>query len=69
MKTRRDPSQYAGEKKMSIQHYLVKLIDRVLTAVDKNNQNEVYAIMIQYVDWSLAFDRQSPKLAIESFVN
>ena len=68
MKSNRDPSQYAGEKKMSIQHYLVKLIDRIVTGLDKNNKNEVYAVMVQYIDWSLAFDRQSPKLAIQSFI-
>ena len=36
----RDPSQYGNEKKISAQHYLIKMLNRILTAVDTNNKNE-----------------------------
>ena len=54
----RDPSQYGNEKKMSIQHYLIKMLHKIYTAVDENNGNESYAVLISMIDWSQAFDRQ-----------
>ena len=35
MKQNLDPSQYANQKGISIQHYLIKFIDRILLALDK----------------------------------
>ena len=56
------------EKYICIQHLLVRLVDRILTALDKNNQHEVYGIVLKLVDWSQAFDRQCTTLAIDSFI-
>ena len=64
-----DPAQYGNEKGLSIQHYLVKLVNRILTILDTNNDEEKYAVLAQLVDWSKAFDRQDPKIGIESFIN
>ena len=36
--------------------------------MDRNNQQEKYAVMVQLVDRAQAFDRQCPKLGIESFI-
>ena len=69
MKSSADKSQFGCKKKISIQHLLVKLIDRILTALDKNKPNEAYAVIVNLVDWSKAFDRQCPKLAIQSFID
>ena len=44
------------------------MIDRILTILDTNNHKEKYAVIAQLVDWSQAFDRQCPKLGIESFL-
>ena len=44
------------------------MVDRILTILDTNNQNEAYAIIVQLVDWAQAFDRQCPKLGIKSFL-
>ena len=63
-----DKSQFGCKKKVSIQHLLVKLVDRILTGLDKNNRNEAYAAILQLVDWRQAFDRQCPQLTIESFI-
>ena len=68
MKTKMDPSQFANQKGLSIQHYLVKMIDRVLQAVDKNSKSESCAVLATMVDWKQAFPRQCPKLGVESFI-
>ena len=64
----RDPAQYGNEKKVSAQHYLIKMLNRILTAVDRNSQTEAMAVILNMVDWSQAFDRQSHKLGIEAFI-
>ena len=63
-----DPSQFGNEKGLSIQHYLVKMVHRILTILDTNNETEKFAVLSQLVDWSKAFDRQDPKLGIQSFI-
>ena len=68
MKASRDPSQYGNEKGLSVQHYLINMINKILTSLDKNTAKEAIAVIANYIDWSSAFDRQCPKLAIESFI-
>ena len=63
-----DPSQYGNEKGVSTQHYLIKMINRILTCLDTNNTKEAYAVITTLVDWKQAFDRQCPKLGIQSFI-
>ena len=53
---------------MQIQHYLIKFIDRILQALDKNSKAESCAVLATLVDWKQAFPRQCPKLGIESFM-
>jgi hypothetical protein len=68
MKAKIDPSQYANQKGLSIQHYLVNVIDKILQAVEKNSKSESVAVLATLVDWKQAFPRQCPKLGIESFI-
>ena len=68
MKPTRDPSQYGNSKGVSTQHYLIKMIDRILSVLDKNNKEEANAVIAQLVDWAQAFDRQCPLLGINSFL-
>ena len=64
-----DPSQYGNEKGISTQHYLIKLINHILTSLDKSeSKSEVNAVITHLVDWNQAFDRQCPKLGINSFI-
>ena len=51
-----------------MQHYLINMINKILTSLDRNNQHEAMAVIANYIDWSSAFDRQCPKLAIQSFI-
>ena len=68
MKINLDPAQYANQKGLSIQHYLVKMIDRILKAVDRGSKSESVAVLATLVDWKQAFPRQCPKLGIQSFI-
>ena len=68
MKVKADPSQYGNEKGTSIQHYLIKLIHRVLTALDNNTRRETCAVVANLIDWNSAFPKQCPKLGVESFM-
>ena len=68
MKPSRDRAQYGNEKNVSIQHYLIKMLHKILTAVDTNSQSEAFAVIIGLIDWSQAFDRQSHTLGIKSFI-
>ena len=68
MKNKLDPSQYANQPGLSIQHYLVKFIDRILSSLDKTSKKESCAILATLVDWKQAFPRQCPKLGVEAFI-
>ena len=68
MRPNSDPSQYGNEKGIGTQHYLINMIDRVLTCLDTNNCKEAYAVIAQLIDWKQAFDRQCPLLGIKSFI-
>ena len=68
MQYMRDQSQYGNQKKISIQHYLVNMLHKILTGLDENSVKKSIAVLLQMVDWSQAFDRQSHKLGVESFV-
>ena len=68
MKDKWDPSQYGNEKGTSIQHYLIKMIHRILTVLDNNSRRETFAVVANLIDWNSAFPRQCPKLGIQSFM-
>ena len=68
MKPNMDPSQYGNQKGISIQHYLINMIQRILTALDNNSKGEKFAVIANFIDWNNAFPRQCPKLGVESFV-
>merc|ERR1719330_11467 len=64
-----DPTQFGNKKGISIQHYLVKMLDRIISALDKNSKGEAVAVVLSMIDWKQAFPRQDPTLAIQSFIN
>ena len=69
MSATRDKTQYGNEKGLSVNHYLVKMLHKILTSVDKNSQNEKYAVILTMLDWSQAFERQSHVQGIQSFID
>ena len=62
-----DSSQYGNRKHTSIQHYLVKLLHRILATVDRNPRYEIHAVLCLFVDWRQAYSRQCHLLGIKSF--
>ena len=68
MKMGLDPKQYGNQKNTSIQHYLLGLLHRIVTSVDKNSKGEINAVLMSFVDWKSAFSKQCHKLGIESFL-
>ena len=63
-----DPSQYANQKGLSLQHYLIKMIDKILSDTDNNSKGEITAVLATLYDWKEAFPRQCPKLGVEAFI-
>ena len=61
MKNKLDPSQYGNQKNTSIQHYLVKLMHRIVSNVDRNAKGEVNAVLATFIDWKSAYSRQCHK--------
>jgi hypothetical protein len=64
----RDPTQYGNEKGVSVNHYLIRMINEMLTSVDRNSISEKFAVWCSMIDWKKAFDRQCPTLGVKSFV-
>ena len=63
-----DSSQYANQKGLSLQHYLIKMIDKILSDTDNNSRGEITAVLATLYDWKEAFPRQCPKLGVEAFM-
>ena len=68
MEEKLDPAQFGNQKGISIQHYLVQMLHRILLVLDNNSKGEIFAVVANFVDWNNAFPRQCPKLGIESFM-
>ena len=68
MEPHRDMSQYGNEKGLSINHLLVKMLHQILKSVDTNTVNQKMAVILSIVDCSKAFENQSQKLGVDSFI-
>ena len=69
MAEKRDKAQYGNQKNLSIQHYLIQMLHKILVSVDKNSQKEAFCAILHMVDWAQAFDRLSHKLGVQSFID
>ena len=63
-----DKSQFGNQKGLATAHYLVKMLNRILTILDSNDHKQKYAVVCQLIDWSKAFDRQDHRLGIEALL-
>ena len=61
-----DIGQFGGRKGMGTEHMLVCLVNRILSLLD--NKAEPTVVIAAMVDWTSAFDRQDPTLAIQKFI-
>ena len=46
-----DPSQYANQKGVSLQHYLIRMINQILYDTDNSAKGEVNAVIATLYDW------------------
>ena len=68
MKSSLDKSQFANQPGLSTQHYLIKLIDRILSATDNCSKGESVAVLATLIDWKKAFPMQDHTLGVKSFI-
>ena len=63
-----DPAQFGNQRGISVQHYLIQMLHRILSALDNNSRGDIFAVVANLIDWNNAFPRQCPKLGVESFI-
>ena len=63
----RDPTQYGNRKRTGIQHYLIRMLHRILAETDNNSRGEIKAVLCTFLDWKEAYSRQSHILGVKSF--
>ena len=68
MKEKFEKTQFGNQKGTGVQHYLLKLVHKILYTLDNNSKGEILAVIANLYDWRQAFDLQCPKLGLESFV-
>ena len=67
MTKKADPSQYGNQTETSIQHYLIKIIHQIHSALDNNARRDIFPVVANMIDWNQAFVRQCPILGVKSF--
>ena len=68
MRNSLDRSQFANQPGLSTQHYLIKLIDRILSVTDKSSKGESVAVLATMIDWAKAFPKLDHTLGVKSFI-
>ena len=68
MKSSLDKSQFANQPGLSTQHYLIKLIDRILSVTDSCSKGESVAVLATMIDWKKAFPKMDHTLGVKSFI-
>ena len=68
MRSSLDKSQFANQPGLSTQHYLIKLIDRILSVTDNCSKGECVAVLATLIDWKKAFPMQDHTLGVKSFI-
>ena len=61
-----DPGQFGGQAGLGTEHMVVSFLDRILELLDRHPDRS--AVIATCLDWSQAFDRQDPTLAILKFI-
>ena len=69
MADKMDPSQFGNKKGLSIQHYLMNMLHKILMKLDNNQQGDTFAVLAAMIDWKQAFPRQDPTLGVQSFID
>ena len=68
MKSKLDPTQFGNQRHASIQHYLLKMMHRIVTSVDKHSKGEINAIIALFIDRKSAYSNRCHKFGVKSFI-
>ena len=68
MKSSIDPSQYGNKKKTSINHYLIKMMNRIVNCLDDKSKGAVNAVICLFVDYEAAFSRMCHTIGVNSYI-
>ena len=68
MKKTLDPSQFGNQENKSIQHYLVRFLNQIVTSLEQNSKGEINAVLCMFIDWKQAYSRQCHILGVKSFI-
>ena len=69
MKDHLDRSQFGNKKKIGINHYLIRMINRIVSSLDSNSRGDVNAVLCLFIDYQAAFSRMSHNLGVKSFID
>ena len=69
MAAKLDLTQYGNRRRTGIQHYLVRMLHRILSETDNNSRGEINAVLCTFIDWKEAYSRQSHILGVRSFLD
>jgi hypothetical protein len=69
MAAKLDPSQYGNRRGVSVQHYLMNMLHKILVNLDNNQKGDTFAVLASLIDWKQAFPRQDPTLGVQSFID
>ena len=61
-----DQAQYGNEEGLSVLHYLIKMLNQILTQLDRNSRLQSIAVIMSMIDWSQAFDHPPQFLSREN---
>ena len=62
-----DPAQFGNQPGTGTDHMMVAMLDRIILMLDESDGHA--AVITALIDWSSAFDRQDPTIAIQKFYN
>ena len=54
----KDTKQYGNEKGLSVNHYLIKMIHKILVSVDKNSNFDQKSVILSMLDWKGDFENK-----------
>ena len=63
-----DPSQYGNQKHLRIQNYLVRLLHRIVSNIDKNCKGEINVTLCMFIDSKQADALQCQTRDVKSFL-
>ena len=69
MRYNMDPSQFGNKKKVSINHYLIRMLNRIVSCLDNNSKGDINAVLCLFIDYQAAFSRMSHNLGVQSFID